>query len=289
MPTLAGWMSQLEELWSHCDTVLNDLSPADWPKKFGRHWTYMDVPCHLAYMDLEIIAEGIKCGPAMPARAQVFMHTPREFNSWNTNRLAEYRRDQTVEQSLRYLRAGRAAIREAVAPLSDADLDCPVWFPLTGFAGWRTVGFALERCRQHTWAHFMQLRLRLNRKEPVVSPIIVHGALSSMIRSLRPLVNARLAQRTQLTTALRLTGKGGGVWTIQVANSDCTITEGAPVHADLTLALSPETFIEILSEMRSPLMAVLTGRIRVYPWQLLSRFLKLFPRPHPDQALQPVP
>lgn len=289
LPSLAEWMSQLEELWSHCDTVLNDLSLANWQKKFGRHWKYMDIPCHLAYMDREVIAECIRRGSAMPAQARVFMRTHREFNEWNTHRLAEYRRGQTVEQSLHYMRAGRAAIRQAVAPLVDIDLNRPVWFSLAGFAGWRTVGFALEQCRQHTWAHFMQLQLRLNRKEPAVSPVIVHGALSSMIRSLKPLLNDRLAQGTNLTTALRLTEAGGGVWTIRVANGDCTITEGTPRHADLTLTLAPETFIEILSEMRSPLMALLTGRIQAHPWQCLPGFLKLFPRPHPDQTLKPVP
>jgi len=288
-PSLAVLMAHLEELWGHYDTVLQELAPEVWQHKFGREWVYADVPRHLAYFDQEVIAEGVACGPAAPAAQLAFMRTHREFNAWNARRLAEYRRDQTVEYALAQMQAGRAAIRQAVAPLGDADLDQPVWFPLAGFAGWRTVRYALEFCRQHTWAHFTQLRLRLKRATPVVSPAVTHGALNGVVHSLAPLLNHTLAQQVRLTAALVLTGPGGGVWAIRVADGECAITAGWPAHADLTLTQSPATLIEVLSGMRHPLTAVAAGRIRVGGWRRLPRFLQLFPRPRLDQPLKPVP
>jgi hypothetical protein len=35
-PTLATLLVQLEELWSHFDTLLNPLTPTDWQRKHGK-------------------------------------------------------------------------------------------------------------------------------------------------------------------------------------------------------------------------------------------------------------
>lgn len=280
-------MSHLESLWACYDIVLDDLTRAKWQSKFGREWTYCDLPHHLAYFDHEVIAEGIRRGPATPPDQQMLMRTHRAFNDWNARRLAEGR-GQSPEQMMAHMHASRDAIRRAVAPWADADLERQVWISLTGFGGWRTARFALELCRQHTWMHLIQLRLRLHRRAPPIDPAISHGALNSIIRSFAILLNRPRAERIRLTTVLVFSGTGGGIWTVRVADGVCCIAEGGAARADLTLTQSPETLIEVLSAMRHPLTAALTGHIRVQGWRHVPAFLQLFPRPKLDQPLEPI-
>jgi hypothetical protein len=287
---LAELMAHLEELWGHYDTLLGVLAPADWERKFGREWVYADVPRHLAYFDREVLTEGIERGPALPAERQVLMHTHREFNDWNARNLAEHRQLPVAGHLLAHLQATRDAVRGTVAPLTDADLERPIWISLPGVGGWRTIQYALEFCRQHAWMHFIQLRLRLKRATPEVSPAITHSALNGIIRSFAAVLNRSWAQQTRLTAAIMLTGPGGGAWSIRVADGACQIAEGCPAAGvDLTITLSSDTLIEVLSQMRHPLAAILTGHMRVAGWRHLPRFLQLFARPAPDQLIALIP
>ena len=282
-------MAQLEELWMHCDAVLTTVPATKWHARFGRHWEYADVPRHLAYVDRAIVADGILFSTSMPKEKQIFMHTHRQFNEWNERMLAEYRRYDSFKLALEQMRRSRDDIRRATAPLTDADLDRPVWFPLAGFAGWRTVRYVLGFCRQHTWAHFTQLCLRLDLAPWKMSADIIHGAVDSIIRSLKPLLNNTLAQKVNFVTTLIITGSGGGYWVIKVSRGACIIIESENMRpqADMTLVLAPETLIEVLSEMRHPLTALFTGHIRVRGWWHLPTFLQLFPRPDPDRQMIP--
>jgi hypothetical protein len=113
----------------------------------------------------------------MPADQQVGMLTMGDVSDWNARWFAKRSADQTTEQSLAQMRSSREAIRRAVAPLSDADLDRPVWFSLVSTRGWRTVGFALWLCLIHSWMECMQLRLHAQRDTPIPSPAITHTAV----------------------------------------------------------------------------------------------------------------
>ncbi len=291
MMALDELIAQLEELWSHCDEVFAKIPESKWPAKFGRHWEYADVPRHLAYVDRTVVADGIIFGKFMPPEKQIFMSTHRQFNEWNARMLAEYRRTDSVELALEQMRKSRDAIRHAVAPLNDTDLDQPVWFPLTGFAGWRTVRYTLGFCRQHTWAHFTQLCLRLKFTPWKMNPCIIHGAVDSILQSLLPLLNDTLAPKVDLSAALIVTGAGGGCWIIKVSHGECFISESeaAPPRTDIILTATPETLIEILSDIRHPLAAMLTGRLQVRGLRHLPVFLQLFPRPNPDKPLVSSP
>jgi hypothetical protein len=288
--TLAELLGQLEELWSHCDHLLARIPESKWQSRFGQEWEYADVPRHLAYFDSEVVAAAIMHGPALPSEKQVFMHTHREFNDWNRHNLSHLRSAGPAEYALAQMCAARDAVRQSLAPLDDSSLERPAWVFLTGFAGWRTVRFVLEFCRQHTWLHFTQLRLRLGLDTPPVSPAIIHSAVNSIILSLAPLLNQPLAQRVPVLAVLTITGPGGDSWIIRVANGRCTILEGEPEpDADLKLVLTPETLIAILSKIESPLLAILTGRLQVSGWLHFLLFLWLFPYPRLDQTLNPVP
>src|SRR6266545_1751507 len=114
-PTLATLTGQLEEIWCHLDTLLEPLTPADWQRKHGKDWIFADLPYHLAYYDRDIAAEPIRIGADLPADQQKIMRTMGELDAWNTRKFAERRPSQTVGESLAQMRAGRDAVRQAVA------------------------------------------------------------------------------------------------------------------------------------------------------------------------------
>ena len=287
--SLSELMMQLEELWSNCDEVFANIRTLKWEEKFGQHWTYADIPRHLAYVDRSVVADGIMFGAEMPTEKRLFMHSHRQFNEWNDRMLTQYRRPNSVQFALDQMQKSRGAIRDAVANLTDEDLVLPVWFPLTGLAGWRTVKFALEFCRHHTWVHFTQLCLRLQIAPSNISPRIIHGALDSLIYSLSPLLNESIAQKVSLATRLVVTGLGGGCWEIKVFDGKCIIAKAADIspRVNMILTLTPETLVEILSNMRYPIFAFLTGHLQVRGLRYLPVFLQLFPRPDPDRQLVP--
>src|ERR1700680_1762153 len=64
--TKAALLTDLEELWQRFDELVGTLGPDDWSSKHGKHWTFTDVPYHLAYFDLEVIVTAIKRGLNVP-------------------------------------------------------------------------------------------------------------------------------------------------------------------------------------------------------------------------------
>src|SRR5215469_18117994 len=135
-------LADLEGLWQCLDELLGILGPDDWTGKHGQHWTFTDVPYHLAYFDLEVIATAIKRGLHVPVSEQV-MRTEAEQDAWNEIKFAQRPNGTTPKTCLELMRASRQAIRDAIAGLSDVDLDCLVFIPLVGL-GWVSIRVALE-------------------------------------------------------------------------------------------------------------------------------------------------
>jgi putative sterol carrier protein len=73
------------------------------------------------------------------------------------------------------------------------------------------------------------------------------------------------------------TGPGGGQWAMTVANGQAVVHEGRPPHFDLAFTQSPESFIKTLHRLHDPLMAMLTGEIKVRGFERMGDFDRLFP------------
>jgi len=283
--TLAALMADLEDLWQKIDVVLGSLGPADWSRKHGKDWTFADVPYHMAYFDREVIANGIARGPNMRADERQALRSVAELNAWNVRKFAERSASQTVEQSLAQMRAGRDAIRQAVAGLSDADLDRPAWSSLPG-GGWQTVRRALEMCTAHTWNHLMELRLRLKRTSPEPQPSQTHRALAFYMNLLPAMCNRAQAANTRFTSVMEFTGPGGGAWSLHVAHGTCCAVEERAPQPDLVLTQSAATFQATMIGAQNPMLAMLTGKIKVRGLRSMATFGKLFPPPKPDTILE---
>jgi DinB superfamily/SCP-2 sterol transfer family len=283
--TLAALMADLEDLWQKIDTILDSLRRTDWSRKHGKDWTFGDVPYHMAYFDREVIANGIARGPNMRADERQALRSVAELNAWNARKFAERSANQTVEQSLAQMRAGRDAIRQAVAGLSDADLDRPAWSSLPG-GGWQTVRRALEMCTAHTWNHLMELRLRLKRTSPEPQPSQTHRALAFYMNFFPAMCNRAQAATTRFTSVMEFTGPGGGAWSLHVADGACCAVEERASQPDLVLIQSAATFQATMIGAQNPMLAMLTGKIKVRGLRNMATFGKLFPPPKPDAVFE---
>jgi putative sterol carrier protein len=94
---------------------------------------------------------------------------------------------------------------------------------------------------------------------------------------------------TNLTVVMELTGPGGGTWTVRVADDTCQISEGRLTSADLVMTQSPETLVKTMTGIQNPVLAMLTGNIKVRGLGSMGTFGKLFHPPTPNQILDYTP
>ena len=188
-------LADLEGLWQRFDELLATLGPGNWSGKHGQHWTFTDVPFHLAYFDLDVIATAIRRGLNVPSSEQV-MRTEAEQDAWNEIKFTQRPADTTPQQCLEQMWASRQAIRNVVAGLSEADLDRPVFIPLVGL-GWVCLRVALETSFSHTWNHFMQLRFWMKCTTLMPGSAQTHHALSYFMASFARNMDREQASQTR--------------------------------------------------------------------------------------------
>jgi putative sterol carrier protein len=283
--TRATLLADLEELWQCFDQLVGTLGPDDWLGKHGQHWTFADVPYHLAYFDREVIATAIKGGLTVQTR-EPFQRTEAEQDGWKEIQFTPRPPATTPEQCLEQMWASRQALRNAVADLGEADLDRPVFLPLVGL-GWVSVRVALETCFSHTWNHLMQLRCWMKCTTLMPGPAQTQRALSYFLASFARNLKREQAAQTDLTAVMEFSGLDGGVWTLQVAGGSCHLSEGADARADLVIVQSPETFVTTRTGIQNPTLALGMGQVKVQGWRNLATFEKLFPITSLDFAPAP--
>jgi putative sterol carrier protein len=268
-------LADLEGLWQCLDEPLGILGPDDWSGKHGPHWTFTDVPYHLAYFDLEVIAIAIRLGLNVPASGQG-MHTGAEQDTWKEITFTKAPAGSTPQQCLEQMWASRQAIRDAIAGLSEDDFDRPAFIPLLGL-GWVSVRVALETCYSHTWNHLMQLYLWMKCDMPLPGPAQTHRALSYFMASFARNLDRQKAVQTSFTAVMEFSGAGGGAWTLYITGGTCRVSEGRAAQPDLLISQSPETFVKTRTGMQQPVLALLSRKIKVRGLRKLRTFEKLFP------------
>lgn len=282
--------AELEELWGQIDGIFSSLTPADWQKKHGKDWVFADVPYHLSYFDREIAARPIELGRNYPADERIPMYTMSELNDWNVREFAKRPVEQTVEQSLAQMREVRDTLRRLMDGMTDLDLGQPAWMLLVIFTGWRTVREALVAVRLHTWSHLCQLRLNLKRSGPMPPESITHSAVATYLTMMAGFLNREEAQKVgKFTAVMEITGPAGGAWTYNVENGGVTVTNQRPEKPDFVMSQSPDSFVKTLNNMHNPMIAMLTGQIKVKGFTKMPTFGKLFAEPPLDKRIEPMP
>jgi hypothetical protein len=268
-------MSDLEDLWDKLDALLDRLTEKDWGRRHRGHWTFADLPFHLAYFDRDIVIQSLLYGPDVPASEQTKLSGNAATAAWNYARSAKRPATQTVEDSLTQMHAGRELIRRLVAGRDDEDMERTVWLPLLG---WATAYDAIETCLGHTWRHFLELRIRMNRDTPTPTSRQTHRALGNLMATLPSRMERAQAARLRrpFTVVLAFTGPGGGSWTMRVQNRGATVTEGSTARANLTITQTPEAYAEPLDGIGRLWIAVLRGKKKVKGLGAMVTFARLF-------------
>lgn len=73
-----------------------------------------------------------------------------------------------------------------------------------------------------------------------------------------------------------LEGENGGQYTVSVANGKVNVTEGLTGQAACVVRSSEENFIKLIQGDLNPMMAILTGKVKISNQGEMLRYAKLF-------------
>ncbi len=162
-----------------------------------------------------------------------------------------------------------------MAGMGDADLDKPFWMPL--MAGWTTAAEGFEFTRTHDWSEFMQLRIHMERDEPVPSAGATRAYLNRILQFFPLFPDREAAAGREFTAVMVFREAGVGAFNIRVSNGNASVTAGEVENADLVMTQSAETFEKTFRGIQKPAEAVGSGEIQVSDFEGLAVFGQLFP------------
>jgi len=71
------------------------------------------------------------------------------------------------------------------------------------------------------------------------------------------------AEEMRATYQVHLTGDGGGVWNLTIADGKCQLAEGNAEQPDVTITISVDEWSQLLSGQLDALSAYLSGRLQI--------------------------
>ncbi len=86
---------------------------------------------------------------------------------------------------------------------------------------------------------------------------------NELMKSLPKLVNAEEAKGLNGRVQFSLTGTGGADWGVVLDDGKISVSEGAMVHPQLTVKISTENAEKLMSGSLDPMMAFMTGKIKL--------------------------
>jgi putative sterol carrier protein len=87
------------------------------------------------------------------------------------------------------------------------------------------------------------------------------------------------AGRTRLTVQYELTGEGGGLWWVRIADGRCTVGTGAVERPDLTFVADADDMVQMRLGRLHPMAATTSGRLQIRgQFGLAFRMLAMFRR-----------
>lgn len=282
---IAALARTLDETWGYIDGLLDAVPEDRWTARYGKDWTFADVPWHLGYFDRIVVAEPIEAGTGLPADDHFNLGTMRELNAWNDAEFARRPAAQTPRQSIAELRAVHDRISRLLADADDGLLDQPCFnhFFGAGFSG--TVRAALRAAALHSWGEGTELMVRLGRKDTVPESA-TRNALEGYTGFIANSANASAAGSRPFTLVMDFTGPGGGAYTFRIADGTTTVSRSAAATADVRMTLDPVTFnCVMIRHMQNPMLAMLTRKIRVKGMRNMGRMQRILREPGLDDRL----
>ena len=83
--------------------------------------------------------------------------------------------------------------------------------------------------------------------------------------------NADAAQGVDAVFQFEITGEGGGSWNVTIRNGSCQVQEGAHDDPSVTMAMSAETWLEIVNRELNGIQAFMSGKLKVSGDMMLAQ------------------
>ena len=84
------------------------------------------------------------------------------------------------------------------------------------------------------------------------------------------------AEGVNKTIQFVLTGDDGGTWTAGIADGTCTVKEEPTEDASVTITMTPENFVKLVTGKLQPAMAFMTGKLKIKGDMMLAQKLGKF-------------
>ncbi|MGQ9524089.1 MAG: SCP2 sterol-binding domain-containing protein [Armatimonadota bacterium] len=89
--------------------------------------------------------------------------------------------------------------------------------------------------------------------------------------------NASAAQGVRAVYLWRVTGEGGGVWVVRIADGKCQVTSGPVANPDVAFEISAQDLLDLISGKLNGMEAVMTGRLKIEgDMNLAAQFAQFF-------------
>lgn len=276
--------TDLNDIWAFIDRLLDSVPADAWTNRYGPDWTYADVPWHLAYFDRIMLAEALESGAELPERERFNLRSMAEINRWNAQEFAKRPSDQGPQESIRELRAVHGRIGRALAGMTDADLDRPAFNHFFS-AGFETVRSGLRGGLLHSWGEATELMTRLGRHDSVPAAA-TRNAIEGYLTFMAASADASQTGDKPFVLVMDFTGPTGGPYAVRVEKGKGRMVPGPAEDASLTFRLDPVVFNTVMiRRMQNPMLAMLTGKIRVKGFSKMPLMQKVFAPPTPDKQL----
>ena len=101
--------------------------------------------------------------------------------------------------------------------------------------------------------------------------------VEKIIRALPDRFRPDVAGRTKATVQLELTGEGGGVWWVRIAEGACTIGTGPVDRPDVVLRTTAQDYLRIRRGELDAIKATMAGTMTVSGrYGIAGKFAKMF-------------
>lgn len=207
---------------------------------------------------------------------------PGDIDAFNARNL-ETVRDLSPQELMVRLRSAVEEHLRVLDGLSEDDLKKHASNP--GLRWPITVETTFDMYYLHLPLHYQDIRhcIRKRRSIPhwteLASPEEIHDTMDRTFRLMPVMYWPERGGDLRVTYLFDLQGPSGGQWTLEIANRRATSYTGRPERADIEIRTTPAAWIDLQTRAVNPLVAMLTGRLRLKPLRranLVARLERLF-------------
>ena len=244
--TRAQWLGLAQRLFDRIEQACVRFTPSEWKHTTPYlGWRVRDVLAHMT--------------GAMPVNFRQVLEralagdpsAPPEFNTFGRNkREVKRRKHMPIVDLMQEFRSEFDAIMATYREISEHDWLKPAWF-FVGTVNVRTIFLAQLG---DNVLHERDLLL-VNKKWKGLDPEYAGPLIDWLMRELRPAgFRPEKVAGLQVTALFRLSGAGGGQWTMAIAHGDCVVTPGEIASPHLVVEADTEDMFAAAQARAMPLI-----------------------------------